>query len=168
MAHIDRAGRPDPRAGLGQRPGLAGLAGEEQLEELGVRPDERHRAAGRFARVEQVFGDPSNSSTRSSSATGTDPLTLRAGSGARRRRSIVCRPGPALAIENAEPFILHFGFDGWQNVAERASTPLAFTLHGVRLEPNELADHAVLDFTRRSPPGSWEGADHAVELLGER
>jgi hypothetical protein len=157
MAHIDRAGRPDPRAGLGQRPGLAGLAGEEQLEELGVRPDERHRAAGRFARVEQVFGDPSNSSTRSSSATGTDPLTLRAGSGAR-----------TLAIENAEPFILHFGFDGWQNVAERASTPLAFTLHGVRLEPNELADHAVLDFTRRSPPGSWEGADHTVELLGER
>jgi glucoamylase len=78
-------------------------------------------------------------------------------------------PGRALVIENAEPFVLHFGFDGWQNVAERASTPLAFTMHGVRLEPNELADHAALDFTRRSPPaGSWEGADHTVELLSER
>lgn len=77
--------------------------------------------------------------------------------------------GRALVIENAEPFVLHFGFDSWQNIAERSSAPLGLGMHGVRLEPDELAPHAALDFTRRSPAdGSWEGADHTVELGKER
>ena len=74
-------------------------------------------------------------------------------------------PGRTLVIENAEPFVLHFGFDGWQNITERTSAPLGLGMHGVRLEPGELASHAMLDFTRRSlPTGAWEGADHTVEL----
>lgn len=76
--------------------------------------------------------------------------------------------GRALVIEGPEPFILHYGFDNWQNVSERASKPLGLGMHGARFEPTELADHATLDFTRRSlPNGSWEGADHTLELRSE-
>lgn len=71
--------------------------------------------------------------------------------------------GRALVVEGGGPFVLHFGFDGWQAVAERESSPLGLGMHGVRLEPHELAPHAALDFTRRFP-NEWEGADHRVEL----
>jgi len=74
-------------------------------------------------------------------------------------------PGRALVVEAAEPFVLHFGFDGWHQVAERASEALGLGMHGVRLEAGELALHSRLDFTRRWSAGErWEGADHALEL----
>lgn len=72
--------------------------------------------------------------------------------------------GRALVVESPEPFVLHYGFDGWQEVAERASAPLGLGMHGVRLEPHELAGRALLDFTRRFGDGAWETVDHAVEL----
>ncbi len=74
------------------------------------------------------------------------------------------RRGRALVVERLEPFALHFGFDGWRDVAEQASAPLGFGMHGVRLEPDQLALRAGLDFTRRSATGEWEGTDHHVEL----
>lgn len=72
--------------------------------------------------------------------------------------------GRALVVESDAPFVLHFGFDGWQHVAERTSAPLGLGMHGARLEPHELAAHATLDFTRRSPDDTWEHADHSVSL----
>lgn len=41
--------------------------------------------------------------------------------------------GRALVVEYTEPFALHFGFDGWQEIAERRSDPLGFGMHGVRI-----------------------------------
>ncbi len=72
--------------------------------------------------------------------------------------------GRALRIQDNEAFSLHFGFDGWQQVQERAATPGLFGLWTVELSAAELAAHGALDFTRRYGE-QWEGADHQV-LLG--
>ncbi|HZR93903.1 MAG TPA: glycoside hydrolase family 15 protein [Gaiellaceae bacterium] len=72
-------------------------------------------------------------------------------------------PGRALVIEASEPFALHAGFDGWQAPGDRDSRPLGLGMHGVRIEHDELAEHASLEFTRRHE-SSWAGRDWRVEL----
>jgi glucoamylase len=69
----------------------------------------------------------------------------------------------ALLIESREPFTLHFGFDGWQRVGERAAGALPFGMWGVRLGAGELLGAATLEFTRRYA-ADWEGRDHRIEL----
>ncbi len=64
-----------------------------------------------------------------------------------------------LAIEDVRPFRLHFSTDGWQTVEDRASEPLPFGLHVVRLVPPAAA--VAIDFTRAYDDG-WEGLDHRV------
>jgi glucoamylase len=59
--------------------------------------------------------------------------------------------------------VLHFGFDGWQQVTERTALAQPFGLWGVRLSVQELALFAELNFTRRYD-GGWEGEDHRVTL----
>lgn len=71
--------------------------------------------------------------------------------------------GRALVIEAPAPFALHAGFDGWQATSDRDSGPLGFGIHGVRLEADELAGHASVEFTRRYDV-EWEGRDWQVEL----
>jgi len=71
--------------------------------------------------------------------------------------------GRALLIEDRVPFNLHFGFDGWQRIQDRAAEPQPFGLWAVRLSVEELALAARLDFTRHYDTG-WEGADQSVEL----
>ena len=68
-----------------------------------------------------------------------------------------------LLIEDREPFALHFGFDGWQRVADRAASPMPFGLWGVRLTASELNGAQALNFTRCYPRG-WENLDHRVVL----
>jgi glucoamylase len=70
--------------------------------------------------------------------------------------------GVALQVEERDPFVLHYGFDGWQSVDEVEASPLPFGLWGVRLEPSMLAGHTQLNFTRRQP--DWEGQDHTITL----
>jgi glucoamylase len=71
--------------------------------------------------------------------------------------------GPSLVIEHDVPFALHFGWDGWQGVADRQAVRGRFGMWGVRIKPEEMAGHRTLQFTRRRADG-WEGADHSVEL----
>ncbi|HEY7300843.1 MAG TPA: glycoside hydrolase family 15 protein [Xanthobacteraceae bacterium] len=72
-------------------------------------------------------------------------------------------------IEMESPFVLHMGFDGWQKVEDRSSTPLAFGRHGVRLTKSEVAGKRVLDFTRYvTDAAQWEGTDHHVQLASDR
>jgi glucoamylase len=71
--------------------------------------------------------------------------------------------GRELLIEDRQPFTLHFGYDGWQRIADRAAVPLPFGLWGVRLTDAELAGAGELNFTRCFPPG-WENVDHCVSL----
>jgi glucoamylase len=68
-----------------------------------------------------------------------------------------------LLIEDREPFTLHFGFNGWQRVQERAAEAQPFGLWAVRFSAQELSQAGQLDFTRRYPHG-WENVDHSVSL----
>ena len=72
-------------------------------------------------------------------------------------------PGLLLLIEDDKPFLLHYGFDGWQNPQDRPALRLPFGLWGVTFSPGELSQHRTLDFTRKLAAG-WEGQDHHIRL----
>jgi glucoamylase len=79
----------------------------------------------------------------------------------------VLPPGRALLIECLEPFRLHYGFDGWQHIADILSEPLGFSIHGVRFDAAALAGHSAIDFTFYfAERMRWEGADHHVAFRG--
>jgi glucoamylase len=69
----------------------------------------------------------------------------------------------SLCVENRRPFILHFGFDGWQEVQDRQATQQPFGMWSVLLSNQEIARYKHLEFTRRYDCG-WEGRDHQVSL----
>jgi glucoamylase len=69
--------------------------------------------------------------------------------------------GLALRIEDRCPFSLHFGFDGWQRVQDRAARLQPFGLWSVDLTADELARCRKVDFTRHFAD-SWEGTNHGV------
>lgn len=75
--------------------------------------------------------------------------------------------GRSLVIEDGSPFLLRFGYDGWQDVSERAAQPLGLGRYGVRLDAEEVGRRSRLDFTRRYSDERWEGVDHGV-ILAER
>jgi glucoamylase len=68
-----------------------------------------------------------------------------------------------LAVEHRGPFVLHYGFDGWQGIAEKTAVRTPFGLWGVTLTPKELHGHGVIHFTRRFDHG-WENIDYQVTL----
>lgn len=68
-----------------------------------------------------------------------------------------------LLIEDRQPFLLHFGWDGWRGVEELRAQPLPFGLWGVVITPPRAAGHSELNFTRRYGE-HWEGQDHTVLL----
>ena len=73
--------------------------------------------------------------------------------------------GRALLIEASVPFLLHYGLDGWCDVADRQSVPQGFGMHGVPFDARRLSLHAAIDFTMYFPEsGSWEGTDHRIQL----
>ena len=71
--------------------------------------------------------------------------------------------GKALCIEDRRPFLLHFGYDGWQHIQDRIATEQPFGMWSALLSSEELGPHRRLEFTRRYDTG-WEGADHHVSL----
>jgi glucoamylase len=74
-----------------------------------------------------------------------------------------------LLVEGDAPFVLHFGFDGWQDVQDRPSVALPFGRHGMRLTMGELTGRGALDFTwYLLDQARWEGVDHHVRLACER
>ena len=54
----------------------------------------------------------------------------------------MARAGQRLIIEDQQPFVLHFGVDGWTNVVDRRSSPLGVGRHEVRQARAEF--HSVL------------------------
>lgn len=75
--------------------------------------------------------------------------------------------GLALVVEDAQPFVLHVGFDGWQSTFDLPSAPLGLGMQGAWLEPAALRGHGLVNFTRRYPVADrWEGVDHEVHLGG--
>jgi glucoamylase len=71
--------------------------------------------------------------------------------------------GRRFAVEDRQSFVLHFGFDGWQNISERWATQGPFGLWSVTFTAEELKPYEEINFTRRFDNG-WEGADHCVTL----
>jgi glucoamylase len=70
-----------------------------------------------------------------------------------------------LLIDLPMPFSLHVGFDGWQGVQDRKSTPLPLGRHGVRLKASDFAARGAVDFTLHyEGDGHWEGRDYRVRL----
>jgi glucoamylase len=69
--------------------------------------------------------------------------------------------GLNLVIEDTRPFVLHVGFDGWQDVADRQAVPGPFALWSVTLTATELKKRQIVNFTRKYT-NRWEGTDHRV------
>jgi glucoamylase len=74
--------------------------------------------------------------------------------------------GRTLLVEDRRAFTLHYGFDGWRDVAELSAKPLPCGLWGVSVTPALYDGHGELNFTRRYDEG-WEGEDHAVAILAQ-
>ncbi len=75
----------------------------------------------------------------------------------------VLPPGRALLIESIEPFRLHCGFDGWENIADLPSEPQGLSVHGVRFDLATLAGRSAIDFTFYFVEKMrWENADHHI------
>lgn len=74
--------------------------------------------------------------------------------------------GRDLAIEDTQPFALHFGHDGWQDVTDRDSTPGRLGIHSVTLAGAETSGWSVIDFTRRYASAWEQGDDHHVTIGG--
>jgi glucoamylase len=73
--------------------------------------------------------------------------------------------GRDVLVDMPAPFVLHLGFDGWQSLEDRPSTPLAFGRHGVRLAAKDFDGRLVVDFTiYLVDTKQWEGRDHHVRL----
>jgi glucoamylase len=71
--------------------------------------------------------------------------------------------GRDILIDMPVPFILHVGFNGWQDLEDRPSAPLAFDRHGVRLQAKDFDRRLVVDFTLYLiDEALWEGRDHHV------
>lgn len=75
-------------------------------------------------------------------------------------------PERDLVLESPVPFMLHFGWDGWNDVQDIQATPGPFGLWLVRFAAAGLHAHRTLQFTRLFDQG-WEGTDHSITLHGE-
>jgi glucoamylase len=73
--------------------------------------------------------------------------------------------GKGILIECAEPFKLHFGFNGWHRAADQESMPTGLGMHGVELKADELDGAKGLDFTFYFPArDAWQGTDFSIGL----
>jgi len=73
--------------------------------------------------------------------------------------------GKSLLIEGHEPFLLHFGFNGWHRAEDAKSTPLPFGMHGVEISAEDLKSAATLEFTFYfTERDKWLGKDFVVTL----
>lgn len=73
--------------------------------------------------------------------------------------------GKGIRIEGSEPFLLHFGYNGWHRTEDQPSTPGPFGVHGVLLSADEIEGARTVDFTfYYTERQSWEGQDFHVTL----
>ena len=77
-------------------------------------------------------------------------------------------PDRSVVIEDTEPFVLHFGRDGWGSSEDRSARPTGLGLFGVRLDHADLRGAREVRFTRFYPAADrWEGQDHLIALAAE-
>ncbi|HEX7324113.1 MAG TPA: glycoside hydrolase family 15 protein [Rhodanobacteraceae bacterium] len=75
--------------------------------------------------------------------------------------------GMRLSVEADAPFVLHYGHDGWNGVADAPSAPASFGIHAVQLDPAAIDATRSVEFTRRFlGPRGWEHHNWHVSLAG--
>lgn len=74
--------------------------------------------------------------------------------------------GRALLILLPAPAVLHLGFDGWEDVQDRATQAVGLEFHGLTLSADSLRGRRCLDFTWRWRDGGWRGDDTRIDLAG--
>ena len=135
IRRADPGARTRARPTLGQRDAAAVVACR-----VPEAADRARAAAGR-----------SSCCRRSSSATrGTvrGARGRRPGTGAHEVPVLRLEAGRALRIEDREPFTLHFGFDGWQRIEDRAASAQPFGLWAVRAVGRGAAPARVSSISR--------------------
>ena len=71
--------------------------------------------------------------------------------------------GTPLTLALTEPGVFRWGFDGWQDIEERATEPNPLGLHLVELGTRGLAAGRWIDLTyRRQSDGQWAGQDYRI------
>ena len=71
--------------------------------------------------------------------------------------------GRSLLIEDLVPFLLHCGFDHWNDIGDLKSEPQGIGIHGVRFDASALSSRSAIDFTFYFPEAAaWEGIDHRI------
>ena len=75
------------------------------------------------------------------------------------------RAGESLIFMLRAPAIVHFGFNGWQDIAEQPTAPNSLGVHVLRLETATMTAGEKLDFTFRYLPGDhWIGVDYQLKV----
>lgn len=75
------------------------------------------------------------------------------------------RAGMSLIVVLARPAIVHYGFDGWQRIADAATIPNSLGVHALEIDTSRLEPGQRLNFTFRYPPGDdWAGQDFEVRI----
>lgn len=78
-------------------------------------------------------------------------------------RCLTVRSCPSDRISRS--FLLHFGFDGWQHIADVTSEPQGLSMHGVRFDAATFLGRSTIDFTFYfAEQMRWEGADHHITI----
>ena len=76
---------------------------------------------------------------------------------------VALESGRTLLVEDREPFTLHLGWNGWNDIGDLEAEPLPFGLWGVTIGPDRYDGRTELNFTRHYA-GGWEGRDHVVAI----
>lgn len=73
--------------------------------------------------------------------------------------------GSSLAITLCAPGSIRWGFNGWQSIIDRPTTPNSLGLHVLDIDTSRMAAGERVDFTFRSSPGDrWVGVDYHIDV----
>jgi glucoamylase len=74
--------------------------------------------------------------------------------------------GTALTVAVGAPATFRWGFDGWQNISERGTTPTSLGLHTLDIDTRALTSGRSIDLTYRlEPSGEWAGRDFRIAVV---
>ncbi len=89
------------------------------------------------------------------------------------RRAVWCEHAPiselaagvSLVLALRAPASVRWGFNGWQDIVERETTPNSLGLHVLHVDTARMTAGETLDFTFRYLPGDhWIGSDYRIEV----
>jgi glucoamylase len=107
-----------------------------------------------------------------------EPLWRRYGGKRPKLRRLIWAPhapasslpqGAALTLALNDPGVFRWGFDGWQDIEEKATRPNPLGLHLVEIDTGAFAVGRVINLTyRRLSDGQWAGQDFQIEVTAAR